>query len=237
MVRAEMMSILSEAYRHLNRHACFYSANLDRTGHPQLDALPSWDWTPQPARPVEGNTTCLFPLALGCEAIRLADGTLCFDDTLSLLSPEMHREFSLPYLNRVAREAGTLFYHSCSWYERHFDNIRLVSNVRAYNWNPGNSADPRRILREFSGRAVLAPYLCLDMHKTRDTQAWSRFADEVELLAYLLLDGMQDNTTLHFWLGHFETQPYRLWRLYQEFDKCGFSPASFTEGKKPHDFH
>ncbi len=323
-MREKMKQMLMEAYRNPAQKNCFYSFNLERSGSEALDALPFFDWTPEPSRDVPDNTTCIFPLGLGCPETRTSEGTiwadplfdkdeedfilelpdvgsgytgkmlnnikemaaalpegerirepdiqsplgiaelvcgqglyiallefpdeikamlaqiaefeisfikamrevageklngscfppiwnnhegtLCSDDTLTLISPAMHLEFSIPYVNQIADAVGPLFYHSCTWLPEHFENIKQVRNVRAYNWNLGNSLDPHIIIKEFSGRAVLAPHICKDMHLTDDVKKWGSFANEAELLKYVL-EGMQENTSLHFWLGGFENDP------------------------------
>lgn len=346
-IKQAMQEILMDAYLHPDRRACYYSADGAQTAGDFLDALPAWDWTPEQSIHVEGNNTCIFPLALGCRRItaveetewaepmfneedlltasrleiadhdihegktgrllrnieamlkalkpgrrirsvdpqspfgiaeiicgsglymalmmnpaavhgllqRITDfvirylheqrrlagdrlnsaafpyiwhghtGAYCSDDSLTLMSPQMHAEFSLPYLNRIARECGPLFYHSCTWKEKYFDNIRRVENVRAFNWNPSNSIDPAIIIREFSGRAVLAPHICANMHETDDTKRWGSFPDEAELMRYIL-DSMQDNTTLYFWLGHMEQKPDILEKMYRILDDYGHSPRA-----------
>lgn len=331
-----------DAFAHPDRKASFYSFDRERTGSKKLDSLPAFDWNPSIARFVDGNSTCLFPLALGCkpsfttenkewaepmfdedeeafdfpipsiaesvhaqkilqnirsmtqslppgEVIREPDiqsplgvaeilcgqtlytalfdfpdeikamleritdfeiafiremraiagerlngagfpfiwcnqtGTLCSDDTNTLLSAEMHAEFSIPYINKLAEAVGPLFYHSCSFREKYFDNVKSVKNVRAYNWNPGNSTDPKNIIREFSGRAVLAPHLAPGMHKTNDTLQWGNFADEVAMLEYIL-NSMQENTTLYFWIEGFSDDLEKLERIYDAFHQRGYTP-------------
>jgi hypothetical protein len=342
-MREKMKQVLMDAYRNPAEKRCFYSFNLERTGSKKLDARPFFDWTPEPSRNVPDNTTCIFPLGLGCPETRTSDGkiwadplfdddeeefkldlpdvrsgytgkilnnikemaanlpvgekirepdiqsplgiaelvcgqglyialleypeeikvmlekiadfeiafiramreaagdklngacfpyiwndsegTLCSDDTLTLISPAMHLEFSIPYVNQIADAVGPLFYHSCTWLPEHFDNIKQVRNVRAYNWNLGNSLDPHIIMKEFSGRAVIAPHICKGMHLTADVKKWGSFADEVELLRYVL-DGMQENTTCYFWLGEFEKDPALIEKLYSVLDERGYTPAA-----------
>jgi len=346
-VQEKMKIILLDAYLHPDRKDCFYSADSEQTNNPRLDHLPVWDWTPQRSLQVEGNSTCIFPLAFGCkriitrdgtewaeplfdeqtllnssefnidvpdvwsgktgellqsikqmvvslgndELIRAVDiqsplgvaevicgsglymalltnpgpvhellqkitgfiikfinemrniageklngamfpfiwnnhhGTLCSDDTLSLLSPENHQQFSLPYVVRIAETCGPLFYHSCSWREDYFDNIKKVPNVRAYNWNTGNSTDPKIIIEAFSGKAVLAPHICADMHLAEAIKKWGRFQDESELLEYVL-NCMQDNTCLYLWIGEMGSKPHVLEKMYDILHKRGYSPES-----------
>jgi hypothetical protein len=342
-----MREMLTEAYLHPDRKTCFYSADSEPTGSEMLDGPAAWDWTPQRSLPVEGNSTCNFPLALGCRRIFTSEGTewaevmfsekelleadelefeppdlwsgksgellrhieamakdlpegeliravdvqspfgvaemmcgsalymalvmnpravhgllqkitdfqiaflkeqkriagtrlnaatfpyvwhgpegaYCSDDSLTLQSPQMHAEFSLPYVNRIGEACGPLFYHSCSWREQYFDNIRQVRDVLMVNWNPGNSADPAIIIREFSGSAVLAPHVGVDMHKTEDTQKWGDFADEAEFLGHIL-DSMRDDTTLYLWLGGMCQKPAVLEEMYRILDERGWSPRA-----------
>jgi len=152
-------------------------------------------------------------------------GTMVSDDTMSLISPQMHREFSLPYVNRLADACGPLFYHSCSWRRAYFDNIHSIRNVRACNWNPGNSDDPAVIIREFSGRAVLAPHLTLGMHRDKDLLAAGlQFRDEVELLQYLL-DAAQPNTCLMLWFSNVVQDRALIDRIHDLLQERGLTPS------------
>jgi hypothetical protein len=342
-----MKQILTDAYSKPTRKICFYSADSEKTGSDLLDNLPAWDWTPQKSHQVIGNSTCIFPLALGCKRIfssentewaeamfsehdmlntsqltlgpldvwsgrtgemlnniqkmvetlpltdkirsidiqspfgiaevmcgtalymallsnsepvhallqtitdfiikfleeqkcvagtRLnaatfpyiwygCDGAYCSDDSLTLMSPKMHAEFSLPYVNQIAEQCGPLFYHSCSWSQKYFDNIKQLKNITAFNWNPANSIDPAIIIREFSGKAVLAPHMGNDVHKGKDVEKWGIFSDEVEFLRYIL-DSMQDNTTLYLWFYNMCQKPKVLEKMYQILDDYGYSPRA-----------
>jgi hypothetical protein len=152
-------------------------------------------------------------------------GTMVSDDTMSLISPSMHREFSLPYVNRLADACGPLFYHSCSWRRAYFGNIHSIHNVRAYNWNPGNSDDPAAVIREFSGRAVLTPFLTLGMHRDKDLIAGGlRFYDEVDLLRYLL-DAVQPNTCLMLWFSDVVQDGALIDRIYDLLQERGLTPS------------
>jgi len=338
-----MKSQLLDAFNRPSQKNCYYSFNVAQTASSRLNALDFFDWTPEPSLGVPDNTTCIFPLGLGCpevftsEGERWADplfgdderhfvidvpdvhsgytgrildniagmlrelpegakirspdiqsplgvaelvcgqglyiallehpdeikamltqiaefeiafikemrsiagnklngccfpliwsnheGTLCSDDTLTLLSPTMHREFSIPYINMIADACGPLFYHSCTWMPEHFDNIKAARNVRAYNWTLGGPTDPRDIIREFSGRGVIAPHLCKDVHNCPETKQWGDFADEAEMLEYIL-DGMQANTSMHFWFGGFDNDAEMTEQLYDVLDARSYTPAS-----------
>ncbi len=342
-MREKMKAQLMDAFNNPAKKTCTYSFNVEKTASEKLNALNYFDGTPEPSRDVPDNTTCIFPLGLGCpeaytsegviwadpifdedeehfvldlpdvwsgytgkilnnikqmaenlpegEKIREPDiqsplgvaelvcgqglyialleypdeikamlkqiaefeisfiqamrevageklngccfpliwsnheGTLCSDDTLTLVSPEMHMEFSIPYVNMIADACGPLFYHSCTWMPEHFDNIKAVRNVRAYNWTLGGPTDPRDIIREFSGCGVIAPHLCKNVHTVPETKAWGDFADEAAMLEYIL-DGMQENTSMQFWFGGYDNHPEAAEKLYAVLDKRGFTPSS-----------
>jgi hypothetical protein len=342
-MREKMKTQLMDAFNNPSKKNCFYSFNVEKTGSEKLNALNYFDWTPEPSRDVPGNTTCIFPLGLGCPEVYTSDGiiwadpifdedeenfvldvpdvwsgytgkilnnikemaetlpegelirepdiqsplgiaelvcgqglyiallefpdeikamlkqiaefeisfiramrevagdklngccfpliwnnhegTLCSDDTLTLVSPAMHKEFSIPYVNMIADAVGPLIYHSCTWMPEHFDNIKAVRNVRAYNWTLGGPTDPRDIIREFSGRGVIAPHLCKDVHNCPETKLWGDFADEAAMLEYIL-DGMQENTSMQFWFGGYEDHPETAEKLYQVLDERGYTPAA-----------
>lgn len=154
-----------------------------------------------------------------------AHGTMIADDTMSLLSPAMHLAFSVPYVNVIADACGPLYYHSCTWRARYFDNIHQIRNVRAYNWNPGNSDDPAVIMREFSGHALLVPHIQINMHKDNDLLRFG-FRDEADLLRYML-DQMQSNTCLYFWLAAVVTKPAVLDAMYDLLQAGGWTPAAW----------
>lgn len=346
----DMKAILREAYAHPDRKAFYYSAGGEQTASARLNALPRWDWTPAITRYVEGSSTALFPIALGCppklinqekewfdpiihsaaeaakfvlpdvrrgrtgeilaniaklrqtlpagelirnpdiqsplgiaeliwdgsfyiamleepeavhrlldqitefviafirEAARIAGdrynpcgfpgvwaeglGTMVADDTMSLISPEMHREFSIPYVNRIAEQGGPLYYHSCTWRKPYYENIHLIKKAIAYNWNPGNSADPAELLGEFSGRAVLALHLAQNMHADPDTVKLNRnFADEADFLEYIL-DSMRDNTTIYCWFSNVIQKQAVIEKIYDLLDERGYTPQAQGVGAK-----
>jgi hypothetical protein len=129
-------------------------------------------------------------------------GTMIADDTMSLLSPAMHAEFSVPYINRIADACGPIYYHSCTWTEKYFDNIHSIRNVKSYNWNPGDSIDFGIIAREFGGKAMLAPHLVINMHREKGALAWEKkFTDEVDFFKYMV-ESTPKNAAVYFWFSN-----------------------------------
>ena len=164
---------------------------------------------------------CGFPLIWSS-----GEGTMVGDDALSLLSPAMHAEFSLPYLNELAEAVGPLYYHSCTWRASHLENIRQVRNVIAYNWNAGNSDDPAELIREFSGRAVLALHLAPGMHATRDVRKLGRnFGDEADFLEYCL-DAMTGHTCFYWWLEGLADRLPVIEKIYDLLNERGYTPQA-----------
>jgi len=153
-------------------------------------------------------------------------GTMVADDTMSLISPVLHAEFSLPYLNRLARACGPLFYHSCTWRHSYFANIHAVEHVVAYNWNPGNSDDSALIMREFGGKAVLAPHLCAEMHQDNDVLALDQhFADEADFFRYLL-DNVPANACAYFYFSDVCQKGDIIDRIYDLLHERGYTPQA-----------
>ena len=163
------------------------------------------------------NPTACPPLWARCKGYYISD------DTMSLVSPEMHLEFSVPYINRITESCGPVCYHSCTWRRKYFDNLHQLKNVLVFNWNPGNSDDPAIIIREFSGTAVLAPHLVHNMHKDNDVLRWNpHFADESDFFKYYL-DNMQDNTTMFFWFSNIVENGPVMDKIYDLLDEHAYT--------------
>ncbi|MDD2710351.1 MAG: uroporphyrinogen decarboxylase family protein [Verrucomicrobiae bacterium] len=153
-------------------------------------------------------------------------GTMVADDTMSLVSPEMHREFSVPYLNQLAAECGPLYYHSCTWRAPYFDNIRQIKNVRAYNWNPGNSDDPAVLNRAFGGKALLVPHLVIDGHCEPDALKHSvKYADEFEFFKHQV-ESAPKNVAQYFWFSNICEKGAIMEKIYDYLHARGHTPAA-----------
>ena len=75
-----------------------------------------------PAYPVHS-----FPL------VSPGDGISISDDEALLLSPDLYREFGLPYLNRISDAFGGLYYHCCGDFGFLLDHILQIRGLRAIN--------------------------------------------------------------------------------------------------------
>ncbi len=149
------------------------------------------------------------------------------DDTNSLLSPEMHLDYSIPYINQITDACGPVLYHSCTWKEAYFENFRKIKNRKFMNWSVGSSIDPATLMKEFSGESLLVPHIGLGTHKEEGvTNLNKNIGDEVELIKYFL-DSMQNNTTMYLWLhDDMLSDIEKIKRIYHLMDSYGYTPQS-----------
>ena len=105
------------------------------------------------------------------------------DDTISMISPKMHKTFSVPYIQRLIDGCGPVHYHTCTLRKPYFANVLSLQGLRGLNWNPGNSDDPALIGAAFGSTCLLHPHLAPGMHATTDARKWSDCADEPAFMA------------------------------------------------------
>lgn len=147
------------------------------------------------------------------------------DDTNSMVSAEMHLEYSVEYINRITDEVGPVYYHSCTWLQIYFENIKKIKNAMAKNWSIIVSDDPAEILKEFSGHVLLTPHIHQNMH-TEDNVKKLGIKSEYEMVKYIL-DNMQENTTLylHFY-DDLMTDVKKMVNIYKLLDTYGYTPQA-----------
>jgi hypothetical protein len=156
------------------------------------------------------------------------EGYYISDDVNSMISPEQHAEFSVPYINKITESCGPVFYHSCTWTPPYFENIRNVKNKKAANWSTGSSADPALLIREFSGKFMIAPHIGIITHTEEGiTNLNKNINNAFELVKYYL-DSMQENTTMYFVLHDsiFEDEEMTK-NIYRLFVERGYAPENF----------
>ncbi|MFW5804045.1 MAG: hypothetical protein ACOCWG_02320 [bacterium] len=122
------------------------------------------------------------------------EGYYIADDTNSMVSPELHLEYSVNYINQITEAVGPVHYHSCTWSPIYFENIKKIKNTKTKNWSIIVSSDPLEILREFSENTFLAPHIH-NMH-IEDNVKKLGLHSEYEVVKYLL-DNMQQDITLY----------------------------------------
>ena len=65
-------------------------------------------------------------------------GICIADDTpLIMLSPEMYREFALPYNSRIGDAFSGIHIHSCGDYRHNMENLLLIRNIRSVQLHAG----------------------------------------------------------------------------------------------------
>jgi uroporphyrinogen-III decarboxylase len=81
-------------------------------------------------------------------------GITISNDECVMISPEMHDEFHVPYINRLSDEFGGIYIHSCGNWEHQFESLAKVKNLRGLEF--GASEVPyQKVLDRFSGEIVL----------------------------------------------------------------------------------
>jgi len=88
-------------------------------------------------------------------------GISLVEDHLPLVSPELYREFAIPYLTRLANSFGGLQIHCCgSWGPHARSFLHLGDTLRAVEFHyPFTTIEELNCL---SATAVYIPYICLD---------------------------------------------------------------------------
>jgi hypothetical protein len=125
------------------------------------------------------------------------EGYYISDDANSMVSPEMHKEFSVDYINRITDELGPVIYHTCTWTEPYMENIRKIKNKKVINWSIGTSRDPAELIMENAGKSIIAPHIGLGMHLENGITSLNKdISSEAELVKYFL-DSMTENSTLY----------------------------------------
>ncbi|HSQ79035.1 MAG TPA: uroporphyrinogen decarboxylase family protein [Candidatus Bathyarchaeia archaeon] len=87
----------------------------------------------------------------------LADGggISVANDVAVMLSPELHDEFGVPYLNRLSDAFGGVYIHSCGDWTRLFPSLEKVRGLRGLEFG-GSEAPYDKVLARFGGKTVLA---------------------------------------------------------------------------------
>lgn len=89
------------------------------------------------------------------------EGICVSEDLLSILSPDLYREFALPYLNALSDVFGGIFIHSCGNFTH---NLKVLPEIRGLKGvNFGATETPfARVVEELGGKTVLSPHLGLN---------------------------------------------------------------------------
>jgi len=77
------------------------------------------------------------------------------NDMAVMLSPDLHDEFSVPYLNRISDAFGGVYIHSCGDWTHLFPSLEKVRGLRGLEFG-ASEAPYDKVLSHFGGRTVLA---------------------------------------------------------------------------------
>ena len=77
------------------------------------------------------------------------------NDVAVMLSPELHDEFGVPYLNRLSDAFGGVYIHSCGDWTHLFPSLEKVRGLRGLEFG-ASEAPYAKVLERFGGRTVLA---------------------------------------------------------------------------------
>ncbi len=167
-----------------------------------------------------------------------SDGFYLSDDANSMVSPEMHAEYSVNYINRLTEQLGPVYYHTCTYVDRYFENISNIKHKIQVNWSLGTSADPAVLIKELSGKTVIALQIGLDIHKQQGMVNFGKnLKDEYDVVKYLV-DNMQDNTTLYLSLQNtLLEKPEIVKKIYNLMLEKKYTPQQVCGGGKIHLFN
>jgi hypothetical protein len=77
------------------------------------------------------------------------------NDVAVMLSPELHDEFGVPYLNRLSDAFGGVYIHSCGDWTHLFPSLEKVRGLRGLEFG-ASEAPYGKVLARFGGKTVLA---------------------------------------------------------------------------------
>jgi hypothetical protein len=77
------------------------------------------------------------------------------NDVAVMLSPALHDEFGVPYLNRLSEAFGGLYLHSCGDWTRLFPSLEKIRGLKGIEFG-ASEAPYDKVLARFGGRMVLA---------------------------------------------------------------------------------
>jgi hypothetical protein len=83
------------------------------------------------------------------------EGISVANDVAVMLSPELHDEFGVPYLNRLSNAFGGVYIHSCGDWTHLFPSLEKVRGLRGLEFG-ASEAPYDKVLARFGGRTVLA---------------------------------------------------------------------------------
>jgi len=126
-----------------------------------------------------------------------SDWGICLsDDLIAILSPELYREFALPYVNILSEEFNGVFIHSCGDFSHNLGNMLKMKNLRGIDF--GVTEMPiENIVEKLDGKTLFVCHLGLNTKL--------RFNDTFEYLDYVF-QRRKSNTHLFVLVPIFSTK-------------------------------
>ena len=85
-------------------------------------------------------------------------GVYMSDDAMSMVSPDMYEEYSVPYNDRITGRHGGYMLHSCVLKKPYFEGVLKNRTLKSVNFAAQYSSDMEEIYGFFGGRKVLLPH-------------------------------------------------------------------------------
>lgn len=79
------------------------------------------------------------------------------DDNAAFLSPDIYREFAMPYADRLSKEFGGIFLHVCMKFEQNLKNLAAIDGFIGFDAMPYYN-DPHKILAALGEHKVWNVY-------------------------------------------------------------------------------
>ena len=98
------------------------------------------------------------------------EGISISNDDWVMISPEMHDEFHLPYLNELSEEFGGIYLHSCGDWSHQLPSLKKIVDLRGIEF--GASEVPyQAVMGALGGKIVLACRVGFNREKTFSSMA------------------------------------------------------------------
>ena len=103
------------------------------------------------------------------------------EDLLSVVSPDIFKEFALPYNNYISEEFNGILLHSCGDFSHNFNNILKHRNLRGINFGVTEVSFPS-VVETFKDKIILLAHIGLNSGEKDNI----KFNNLIEYIKYVL---------------------------------------------------
>lgn len=82
------------------------------------------------------------------------DGIAVSDDSVVLMTPELFREFGIPYLEKISEAFGGIYYHSCGDWGAFINDILSIKGLRAINGHMSPKELKPEYIKKITSRGI-----------------------------------------------------------------------------------